>query len=93
MMQRGLRFNGNSKELWIEYFRLELAYMEMIRRRRLILGVGKTSESTTQSKADTMDSSNGDDDDLNSDMIQFDNAEPKEPVSVSMLVTGKHIVN
>ncbi|KAI8050313.1 U3 small nucleolar RNA-associated protein 6-domain-containing protein [Syncephalis plumigaleata] len=80
MMQRGLRFNSNSKELWIEYFRLELAYMEMIRRRRLVLGIGKASESTGKSETNTMDATN-DNDDLNRDMIQFDIAEPKEPAS------------
>ena len=39
-MQRGLRFCKHSKELWLEYFKLELIYMAKIATRRKILGIG-----------------------------------------------------
>jgi hypothetical protein len=47
-MQRGLRFNADSKELWLEYFRLELAHVEMLRRRRIVLGLDGVSVQTPQ---------------------------------------------
>ena len=37
LLQRGLRINGESKKLWLEYFRLELLYLEKLRERRKIL--------------------------------------------------------
>jgi len=43
LLQRGLRINGESKKLWLEYFRLELLYLEKLRERRKIL-FGKTNE-------------------------------------------------
>ncbi|CAG8461335.1 10171_t:CDS:10 [Ambispora gerdemannii] len=39
LMQRGLRFNNASKQLWQEYFKLELLYVEKITTRRKILGI------------------------------------------------------
>ena len=39
-MQRGLRFCKHSKELWLEYLKLELIYMAKIATRRKILGIG-----------------------------------------------------
>ncbi|XP_046582827.1 U3 small nucleolar RNA-associated protein 6 homolog [Haliotis rubra] len=37
LLQRGLRFNDTSKQLWIEYYRLELLYAEKLRKRRELL--------------------------------------------------------
>ncbi|RKP26415.1 U3 small nucleolar RNA-associated protein 6-domain-containing protein [Syncephalis pseudoplumigaleata] len=89
MMQRGLRFNADSKELWVEYFRLELAYMEMIRRRRIVLGIGK--EAAPAGKAARADAARvsvkeetEEKDALDQDVIQLDMVEPKEPASVRM---------
>ena len=44
-MQRGLRFNKGSKQLWLEYTKLELVYIAKIITRRQLLGVdpGRTS--------------------------------------------------
>ena len=39
LMQRGLRVNQHSKQLWLEYFRLELLYVQKIKARRLVLGL------------------------------------------------------
>lgn len=39
-MQRGLRFCKSSKDLWIEYAKLELIYMAKIAARKKILGLG-----------------------------------------------------
>ncbi len=38
-MQRAIRLNGSHSDLWIEYFRLELDYVRMLRRRREALGM------------------------------------------------------
>lgn len=39
LLQRGLRLNGESVSLWREYVRMELAYVERLRRRWDKLGV------------------------------------------------------
>ncbi|KAI9017097.1 U3 small nucleolar RNA-associated protein 6-domain-containing protein [Gaertneriomyces semiglobifer] len=37
LLQRGLRINSESRKLWLEYFRLELLWIEKLRARRKIL--------------------------------------------------------
>jgi len=37
LLQRGLRVNSDNQELWLEYFKLELAYIEKSRIRREVL--------------------------------------------------------
>ncbi|ORY77112.1 hypothetical protein LY90DRAFT_399747 [Neocallimastix californiae] len=49
LLQRGLRINGESKKLWLEYFRLELLYLEKLRERRKIL-FGKVNENNEESE-------------------------------------------
>mmetsp|Transcript_24525 Transcript_24525/g.35994 ORF Transcript_24525/g.35994 Transcript_24525/m.35994 type:complete len:763 (-) Transcript_24525:421-2709(-) len=44
LMQRGLRVNPNSKELWKQYFALEMHYVQKIRGRRKILQLGGEEE-------------------------------------------------
>ncbi|CAJ0747808.1 13805_t:CDS:10 [Entrophospora sp. SA101] len=39
LMQRGLRFNPETIQFWHEYFKLELMYIEKIKKRRRILGI------------------------------------------------------
>ena len=41
LMQRGLRINSNSEELWLQYFTLELHYVQKLRGRKEILELGK----------------------------------------------------
>ncbi|XP_041364747.1 U3 small nucleolar RNA-associated protein 6 homolog [Gigantopelta aegis] len=41
LMQRGLRFNPESKKLWLEYYRLELLYTDMLRKRKALLGIAE----------------------------------------------------
>ncbi|OUM68824.1 hypothetical protein PIROE2DRAFT_3342, partial [Piromyces sp. E2] len=53
LLQRGLRINGESKKLWLEYFRLELLYLEKLRERRKIL-FGKTNENNENGNDDSM---------------------------------------
>lgn len=45
LLQRGLRVNPLSKQLWLEYFRMELLHVEKIHKRRTILGLNKPEES------------------------------------------------
>ncbi|KAK2467824.1 hypothetical protein APHAL10511_000119 [Amanita phalloides] len=44
LLQRGLRLNGESKELWTEYVRMEEWYAETVKRRWEVLGVKTTAE-------------------------------------------------
>ncbi|KAL4240664.1 U3 snoRNP protein [Mactra antiquata] len=38
LLQRGIRFNDDSRKLWIEYYRLELMFAEQMRQRKQLLG-------------------------------------------------------
>lgn len=42
LMQRGLRLNTGSTALWLDYFKLELQYLEKIYGRRQVLGLDRT---------------------------------------------------
>ncbi|XP_061191995.1 U3 small nucleolar RNA-associated protein 6 homolog [Saccostrea echinata] len=41
LMQRGLRFNPSSKPLWLEYYRLELLFVEKLRKRKELFQASK----------------------------------------------------
>lgn len=41
LMQRGLRLNTGSRQLWLDYFKLELTYLSKIYARRRVLGIDK----------------------------------------------------
>lgn len=43
-MQRGLRFNKKSKELWVEYAKLEMVFVAKVFLRRQMLGIDKKPE-------------------------------------------------
>ena len=51
-MQRGLRFCKNKKTIWLDYARLELAYIAKISARRQILGLGERSKKVEHSSVD-----------------------------------------
>ena len=45
VLQRGLRINEDSGEMWVEYVKMEMWFGEIVRRRRGVLGIeGKGSE-------------------------------------------------
>ena len=48
-MQRGLRFNKGSRQLWLEYTKLELVYIAKIITRRRLLGIDGHVETQQQS--------------------------------------------
>ncbi|RMZ84183.1 hypothetical protein DV738_g590, partial [Chaetothyriales sp. CBS 135597] len=60
-LQRGLRFCATKKELWLQYFRLELSYLAKIEARRRILGVTQddATANTTDDRADQGPTSHG----------------------------------
>ena len=39
MLQRGIRMNGDSIDLWKEYVKMEMGFIERLRRRCEVLGV------------------------------------------------------
>lgn len=51
-MQRGLRFNKGSRQLWLEYTKLELLYIAKIITRRRLLGIDGLVEVKQQSNED-----------------------------------------
>lgn len=59
-LQRGLRLNRDSHQLWLQYFKLELIYVEKIKARRKILGISnnKDDESNDESNVERKDSQN-----------------------------------
>ncbi|XP_060592265.1 U3 small nucleolar RNA-associated protein 6 homolog [Ruditapes philippinarum] len=59
MLQRALRFNEESKKLWLEYYRFELMFAEKMRKRRELLGdtleeEDEVSDATLQGLAATV---------------------------------------
>lgn len=63
LLQRGLRLNSDSVEMWREYVRMEMGFVESLRRRWSILGIdvkgkgkdmdaGKTKGDEKQTEAD-----------------------------------------
>lgn len=45
LMQRGLRICSHAENLWLEYFRMELTYMQKLKGRRLALGLEPATSS------------------------------------------------
>lgn len=45
LLQRGLRVNSSSQQLWLEYFRMELLHVEKIHNRRKVLGMSGGEDS------------------------------------------------
>lgn len=39
LLQRGIRLNGDSMDLWKEYVKMEMGFIELLRRRWEVLGV------------------------------------------------------
>lgn len=56
LLQRGIRLNPDSIELWREHVRLELGFIESLRRRWDVLGVNMTSNDEDQAMATPTDS-------------------------------------
>ncbi|RHZ83341.1 hypothetical protein Glove_97g100 [Diversispora epigaea] len=71
-MQRGLRMISTSDELWKEYFKLELSYVNKIRARRAIISLNPTKEKKEEVE---MEPNNMDDSMIeeNNDYSQLDN--------------------
>ena len=50
LLQRGLRLNADSMELWLEYLKMELGFVESLRRRWEVLGIPDPSSAITGKK-------------------------------------------
>lgn len=51
-MQRGLRFNAKSRELWREYAKLEMVFVAKVFLRRKVLGIDQPKEAEAQADKD-----------------------------------------
>ncbi|KAL9180303.1 hypothetical protein ACHAXT_008273 [Thalassiosira profunda] len=73
LMQRGLRVNTTSREMWLQYFALELHYVQKLRGRREILELGLNEEGMTPSSeeegSDEGDESAGGGDKLSASLL------------------------
>jgi U3 small nucleolar RNA-associated protein 6 len=58
-MQRGTRFCTRSKELWIEYAKLEMIYLAKIGMRRKILGLDGNQATETEQEIDNAENDHG----------------------------------
>ena len=69
LMQRGLRINSNSEELWLQYFTLELHYVQKLRGRKEILELGKllNDDDEREIKMDGGDDNNDEEGEDNAD--------------------------
>jgi len=52
LLQRGLRLNPESIELWTEYVKMELTYIESLRRRWAVLGIDDSANTKGKKKGD-----------------------------------------
>lgn len=52
LLQRGLRINSESIELWTEYLKMELTYIESLRRRWAVLGIDPSADTKGKKKSD-----------------------------------------
>ncbi|KAJ3727158.1 U3 small nucleolar RNA-associated protein 6-domain-containing protein [Lentinula raphanica] len=61
LLQRGIRLNEKSVEMWTEYVRMELGFVESLRRRWGVLGIGEGmgGEGTSEPREMTGDDSDG----------------------------------
>ena len=50
LLQRGIRYNPESKLLWVQYFKMELMYCDLIRKRRQVLMRQFEGDSTQSTK-------------------------------------------
>lgn len=46
LLQRGIRMNGESMDMWKEYVKMEMGFIERLRRRWEVLGVGMMEDET-----------------------------------------------
>ena len=53
-MQTGMRFCSNSSSLWLEYARLEVAYLAKIAGRRIVMGLDERPESKVSNENDVI---------------------------------------
>ncbi|KAK8786667.1 hypothetical protein V5799_023552 [Amblyomma americanum] len=44
LLQKGLQFNNKSSLLWHEYFRMELIFVDKVRKRKEVLGIGEKKD-------------------------------------------------
>lgn len=52
LLQQGIRANPDSKHLWVELFRMELLYVEKMRKRRDLLGLEESTDEKTGNMSD-----------------------------------------
>ncbi|KAJ1981622.1 U3 snoRNP protein [Dimargaris verticillata] len=72
LFQRGLRLNPDSKHLWLEYFRMELHYVEKLRQRRVLAkSIADSTGLTADDDGDDKES-DGEKDDTVADEQAFD---------------------
>ena len=66
LLQRGLRINQSSHKLWIEYFKLELLYVQkLIERRRVLLQEGLSSDESIEEKSNELTQESDDHESVN----------------------------
>ncbi|PPQ98431.1 hypothetical protein CVT24_004110 [Panaeolus cyanescens] len=58
LMQRGIRLNPESIDLWKEYVKMELGYIESLRRRWEVLGIKTSGEEETEGREETEEEGN-----------------------------------
>ncbi|ODQ68114.1 hypothetical protein NADFUDRAFT_48769 [Nadsonia fulvescens var. elongata DSM 6958] len=82
LMQRGLRFNKDSEQLWLEYTKLELIYVSKILARRKLLGLLTEKEQMEAELTEVADETNGDNKSAEDDSVihlpEVTNEEMKE---------------
>lgn len=89
LLQRGLRLNAHSVDLWREYVRMELHFIEGMRRRWNILGIGITSEKKPLDIDASMDVDTGMDSAADPNIVTDDRGETPDEI-VAAAKGGDH---
>lgn len=101
LLQRGLRMNSDSVEMWREYVRMELGFVESLRRRWSVLGIdtkgkgkdtgaGKDKEEVQGKEVGDPWSGIGDEDDKEANGMDVDAGEnsPEDEVARGHIMEG-----
>ncbi|ORX93777.1 hypothetical protein K493DRAFT_284390 [Basidiobolus meristosporus CBS 931.73] len=83
LLQRGLRLNPESQELWLEYVRLELVYMAKIRERRRILGILKKDQAKPEVEVEEEEEKKEEDMIVLPTLDEEEEMEPKREITIS----------
>ncbi|KAE9408552.1 hypothetical protein BT96DRAFT_662460 [Gymnopus androsaceus JB14] len=87
LLQRGIRLNSDSVEMWVEYVKMELGFVESLRRRWQVLGINGGSGSQKETGENASEKDRHLDVDLFESLNQLITTYPSSPILRESLIT------